>query len=128
MFDSKHKLRLKVIDLEYKIESLNHDLKWAKRHKEEAERKLDDRRAQEIEKARGSSIYVEWDNIDLVSIERRVNDYGVSLTEVDYMGEVAENGVTVKKLKSMIFYCCDEIHENLIEDYEEWKRSKEYER
>lgn len=128
MFESKHKLRMKIIDLELKIESLKIDRDWAEKREREAERKLNERRAQETEKARNASIYVDWDNIQLISIERRVNDWGVSLTEVDYWGEVVENGVAVKKHKSMIFYCCDEIHENLVADYERWKDEKEFKR
>lgn len=125
MFESKHKLRLKIIDLQSEVDGLKIDLKYAKKREEEAKKKFDEKRAQETEKARNASIYVDWDNIKTVSIERRVNDWGVSFTEVGYVGEAADTGVIYEKLKSMVFYCSDEIHERLVEDYERWKDEKD---
>jgi predicted RNase H-like nuclease (RuvC/YqgF family) len=126
MFESKHNLRMKIIDLEYTIEMLKLDLKFAKKRVEEAEEKLNKTRALETDKARDALIYVEWDNIHVVSIDRRVNEYGVSYTEVGYLGEVSENSLLVRKYKSVVFHCCESIHENLIQDYENWKSLKEY--
>lgn len=126
MFESKHRLRMKICDLEYKIESLKIDLKWAERREEEAKKKLDEQRALATNKARDAGIYVDWDNFKVVSIERRVNDFGVACTEVGYLLKHVENGHVVEKYKSLVFYCCDEIHEGLIEDYQDWKKLKEY--
>lgn len=127
MFESKYKLRRKIEDLEYKVEALKIDLKWAERREEEAKKKLDEHRALATNKARDASVYVDWDNFKVVSIGRRANDWGVTLTEIGYLLEHVENGHVVEKYKSLVFYCCDEIHEGLIEDYEEWKARKEYE-
>lgn len=125
MFESKHKLRLKIIDLEYKIESLKIDLNWAKKREEEAKKKLDELRVQELQKARDASIYVDWDCVSVISIERRVNDNGISFTEIGHWADAVDNGVLIRKHKSMVFWCSEELHEALIEDYESWKRLKD---
>lgn len=127
MFESKHKLRLKIIDLNLVIEVLKIDLKWAERREEEAKKKLEEYRAKSTEKTRDASIYVDWDNLKVVSIERRVNEWGVTYTEVGHLLEHAENGQVVERYKSLMFYCSDELHDGLIDDYEEWKTRKEYE-
>ena len=125
MFESKHKLRMKISDLEYKIESMQIDLKWAKKHQETAEKKLDEQRVQELQKARDASIYIDWDSVRVISIERRVNDNGISFTEIGHWADAVENNVLIRKHKSMVFWCSEELHEALIEDYESWKRFKD---
>lgn len=117
------KLQARISELEWKLNYEQGCVERYKRWYEELRNKeayKEEMKRAQLE-ARKASVYIDWDKIDVFSIERRVNEWGVANTEIGYWKEELENCQIVKKYKTLVYHCSDEIHETLVVDYETWK-------
>lgn len=117
------KLQARISELEWKLkyeqDRVERYKRWYEEMRDKEAHKEEMKRAQL--KAREASIYIDFDKIDVFSIERRVNEWAVANTEIAYWKEELEDGQIVKKYKTLVYHCSDEIHEALVDDYENWK-------
>lgn len=117
MFDTKHKLRLKIIELEHSIESLKIGLKHSKQREEDANAKLSKIIDTNVERARQASNIIDFGNLDVFSIERLVDSRGVLYTSISTWDDDVKEGVHIKKCKEYAYYVSDDHHEQIIKNY-----------
>lgn len=64
-----------------------------------------------------SKVVVDFDNVTIGSIERIKNKHGVPVTQLEIRKLAGECG-------TWYFYCSEERHQELCDEYKEWKKEK----
>lgn len=102
-------------ELKAKITQLQKDIKWYETTWEQLNAT-----------ARSLPIAIDFNKLNVFSVERNINEHGIPMTIIGYMVEVPhkdEFGMTryVRQVKEWFYHCDDVCHEKLVKEFEEYK-------
>jgi len=123
MFCGKQILKMKndeIYALKRKVDDLTVDLKWARSE-------LESTRKAYAADARSAPVIIDWDNVDVFSVERmhtRNNLECMPYTVIGYWKNVNENGIMVKKTGEWIYQVNDVGHHKIAEEFKEYIAKK----